>query len=190
MRLAAKIAAVLVAGTVIGLFATWTTVVRGGMPGGISDGPWRTSLAIGSPQSDPYTRASVALHGLFALNRSEALYYTATRDSDGHRLDGHCRYQVSGRDPNARWWSITAYGTDDFLIPNPANRYSVSKTSIVRRADGTYIVDVGRNPGGANGIAVAAQPFSLTLRLYNPGPEIVLDPADVDLPRIERGVCS
>ena len=28
----------------------------------------------------------VAVHGLFALNRNETIYYTANTDSDGHRL--------------------------------------------------------------------------------------------------------
>ena len=92
----------------------------------VADGPWKTSLVAGSPQSDPYTRARVALHGLLALNRKETIYYTATEDSDGAKLDGNCRYEVRGRDPNTRWWSITAYGADDYLIPNPGNLYSVS----------------------------------------------------------------
>jgi hypothetical protein len=190
MRLAGKIAAVLVAGTLLGFFATWITVYHGDMPGGVNDGPWRTNLAIGSARSDPYTRASVALHGLLALNHSETIYYTATHDSDGNALDGRCSYEVAGRDPDARWWSITAYGADDYLIPNPANRYSVSKTSIVRGPNGVYSVEVGQKPAASNWIAVAAQPFSLTLRLYNPGPEVVVDPVHAALPVIRKGACT
>ena len=141
----------------------------------MADGPWKTSLVTGSPQSDPYTRARVALHGLLALNRQETIYYTATTDSEGHALDGDCRYEIRGRDPNTRWWSITAYGADDFLIPNAANLYSVSATSIGGAKDGTFR-DPGRrlnghqNKADANWIPTGTESFSLTLRLYNPGP--------------------
>lgn len=190
MQIAARIVAVIVVGTLLGLFATWFAVVHRGMPGEISNGPWRTSLAIGNPQSDPYTRASVALHGLFALNRSETIYFTAMQDSGGRPLDGHCRYEVAGRDPSARWWSITAYGDDDFLIPNPANRFSVSKDSVLHRANGTFSIQVSTGQGGANWIPVATRPFSLTLRLYNPGPDVALDPGEAALPTINKGTCS
>lgn len=190
MQLAAKIAAVLVIGTMLGLFATWMTVVRDGMPGGVADGPWHTNLTVGSAQTDPYTRATVALHGLLALQRSETLYYSATHDSDGNRLDGRCSYTITGHDPDARWWSITAYGPDDFLIANPAHRYSVSKTTIARGPGGGFTVQIGQKPGAANWIPVVAEPFSLTLRLYNPGPLVVIDPGSVALPSIRKGACS
>ena len=91
-------------------------------------------------KASPYLRAYVAVHGLLALGREETIYYTATNDSEGQTLDGNCSYRVEGRDLPARWWGITAYGADDFLIPNPADRYSVSMNSVARRADGTFAV--------------------------------------------------
>jgi hypothetical protein len=174
---------------VLGFSITWLTVFHS-TSGRVSDGPWKTSLTAGSAESNPYQRASVAVHGLFALNRSEAIYYTASTDSDGHALDGHCRYEIAGRDPDARWWSITAYGPDDFLIPNPAHRYSVSKTAIARDASGDFAVQVGSEAVGDNGIPVGQGRFSLTLRLYNPGPGVVLDPAHAALPTLKRVSCS
>ncbi len=123
MKLAMKIAAAVFAGTALGLFATWLTVVRTAMPEGISNGLWTTNLADGSPHGGPYIRAKIAVHGFLALNRSETVYYTATHDSDGYRFDGRCVYAVSRGDLDARWWSMTAYGRDEFLIPNPADRY-------------------------------------------------------------------
>ncbi len=189
MNLVSKISVVVIAGVLFGLFATWVTVVHGDMPGGVSDGPWKTNLAIGSVQSDPYTRASVALHGLFALNRKETIYYTATSDDGGSALDGACRYEIAGRDPDTRWWSITAYGADDFLIPNPANRYSVAKTSVQRRADGSFTIEVGSAGKGTNWIPVQPGAFSLTLRLYNPGPTATIVPAQAALPTLKKVAC-
>jgi hypothetical protein len=168
---------------------TWLAVFRGGMPSGIVDGPWHTSLAIGSAGGDMRTRASVALHGLLALNRSETLYYTADTDSAGAALDGACTYSLTGRDPDARWWSITAYGTDDYLIPNAAHRYSISKNSIVREKDASFRATVSPAPVPQNWIALAPGHFSLTLRLYNPGTGTAADPAQAALPAIKKESC-
>ena len=189
MKLAFKIAAALVVGTLVGLFLTWITVVRPMLPAGISDGPWRTNLRNGDAAGDPYTRARVALHRPLALNRTETIYYTAVRDSDGDRLDGRCIYELSGRDPDARWWSITAYGPNERLIPNPGNRYSISKTSIVYDANGDFTMRVGGAQAGANWIPLCPGRVSLNLRLYNPGPLVSLDPAHTALPAITRVAC-
>jgi hypothetical protein len=188
MKLRMMISAALV-GTALGLFATWLTVVRVAVPGGVENGSWRTDVAAGNPRGNPYTRARVALHGFLALNARETVYYTATHDSEGQRLDGRCVYEISGHDPDARWWSITAYGPDEFLIPNPANRYSVSKTTVLRGAAGAFLVQVGGANDGANWIPLGPGRFSLSLRLYNPGPRVVFDPAQVVLPTVKKVSC-
>ena len=190
MRRALKTLAVLVVGTALGLFATWATVIRGAMSGNVSSGPWHTSLYIGSSEGGPYLRANIAVHGLLALGREETMYYTAVNDSDGHALQGNCRYQIEGRDPPTRWWSITAYGADDFLIPNAADRYSVSMNSVARRADGTFAVTLSQDQAEGNRIPVNAGRFNLTIRLYNPQASVVADPALVELPTIKRAACQ
>jgi hypothetical protein len=181
---------VLTAGLVLGLMATWWTVIRSAtLHGGIHDGPWRTSLDIGSSGAGMYLRAGVAVHGLLALNRNETIYYSATTDSSGALLDGKCTYRVRGSDPGTRWWSITAYGPDDYLIPNDAHRYSVSKNSVARDPDGGFSVMLSQDNGGENWIPVASGPFSVSLRLYNPDPSVVADPAKAVLPAIELAAC-
>src|ERR1700679_716326 len=98
MNIVAKSAVAVVVGVLLGLALTWFTVFRGDMPGGVTDGPWRTNLSIGAATGDAMTRASVALHVLLALKRSETLYYTASADSSGAALDGACTYKISGHD--------------------------------------------------------------------------------------------
>jgi len=219
MSLFLKGLSVVAGGVLLGLFVTWLTIVRGaGMGGDVTDGPWRTSLLTGSTEGGMALRATIALHGLFALNRKEAIYYTAVTDSDGKPLHGGCRYTITGRDPigglrsrssrqpirlrpsgygaaassrsaSEGWWSITAYGADDFLIPNKFQRYSVSKTSVVRGADGRFTVTASKDASAANQIATGDGAFSLTLRLYNPDPSVADDPAHVALPEIRRSGC-
>ena len=188
MRVLVKILITLLCAVLIALGLTWLTVVRG-VPGTVADGPWRTSLLTGSAQSGPYLRASVALHGLFALNRGETLYYTAYTDSEGKDLDGNCIYHIVGRELPARWWSITAYGGDDFLIDNPAGRYSISKTNVVKADDGNFNITAARHSTAKNWIPLKGKFFSLTLRLYNPDARVAADPRAPDLPSINRAVC-
>ncbi len=188
-RFVLKLLAVLIAGTVLGVAATWLSV-RWFSPSRVSDGPWKTNLLAGSAQSGPYWRAAVAMHGLFALDRSESAYYTADTDNDGGRLNGRCRYEIAGPEPQARWWSITAYGPDDYLIPNPAHRYSVSKTTVTRESDGGIRMQVGGEANATDWISTGSGPFSLTLRLYNPGSEVVRNPAHAALPLIKKAACT
>jgi hypothetical protein len=184
-----KFALVLFIGALLGIAATWFVVFVRGMPGGVSDGVWRTNAAIGSSGGDIYTRASVAVHGLLALNGSETIYYTATTDGAGGMLDGACSYHLTGHDPDARWWSITAYGADDYLIPGTDGHYSVSKNSILRKDDGSFAATVSQAPAGANWIAVRPGRFSLTLRLYNPGARVTADREHAMLPTLTKIGC-
>lgn len=188
MRLLLKLLAVLVAGTTLGLLATWLAVFRF-PPGQISNGPWKTTPGIATAQTDAYRRAFTAVHGLFAMNRNEAIYYTASTDSDGRALIGRCRYKIEGPAPDTRWWSITAYGPDDYLIANPSGRYSVTKQQVAPDARGNIVVLVGERLDTGNAIAVGAGRFSLSLRLYNPGPEFLVNPANAALPALLRMSC-
>jgi hypothetical protein len=190
MLRALKIFAVLAVGIVLGLAATWAAVIRGTVGGSVDDGPWRTSPYAGSREAGPYLHTRIAVHGLLALSREETIYYTATNDSDGNALDGNCAYQIEGRDPPTRWWSITAFGADDFLIPNTADRYSVSINSVARRTDGTFAVTLSKAKVEGNWIPVAGERFSVTIRLYNPQAAVVADPAHVALPTIKKAICE
>lgn len=188
MRLVLKLVAVLVVGTMLGVLATWLVVFRF-PPGRISDGPWMTNPDAATAQTDAYRRAIAAVHGLFATNRAGAIYYTASTDSDGRALTGRCRYEVEGRAPDARWWSITAYGPDDALIANPAGRYSVTTQQVAPDPRGNIVVPVGGTSGGSKLIAVGRGRFSLMLRLYDPGPEFIANPANAALPALLRLSC-
>lgn len=176
---------------VAGVGSAWLAIHGAMHAAGVTNGPWVTSLAIGSPAADPYTRALVAVTGLLALNRSEAIYFTATHDGEGRPLNGDCSYRVRGEDLPARWWSLTAYGADHYLIANAADRYSFSPASLARGGDTPeWEVTVAAQPQPGNWLPVeAGAPFSLTLRLYNPEPEAVAAPEAIRLPAITRISC-
>ncbi len=149
---------------------------------------WMTSLVAGSEQADPYTRAIVAKNYLYILNRSEAVYFIAKSDGE-KELDRNCDYKLVGRDLPARWWSITAYGEDNFLIPNEHNVYSITSANVVKNGD-SWEIHVSKEQKGKNWIPLRGEgKFYLTLRLYNPHSVVYDKITEIELPKIIREGC-
>lgn len=194
VRRALGVTALLLCALLVGVVTAVLGVRAQFAAGGVKSGAWATNANIGSSGAGPYLRAGVALGGLLALNASETVYYTATTDDAGEALSTACQYRLEGSDPNARWWSITAYADDSFLIRGSNGRFSVDKTAVEKGADGSFVVRVGGEPRAGNWISTGApdggRPFSLTLRLYNPDPSIVRDLSGVALPRIVLEHCA
>lgn len=175
----------LVAGTAMALALAFSP----GEIGGVSNGAWVSNPHIGSPDANPLVRSLVARRGLLALNREEAVYFTATRDSQGHNLTARCTYEVIGEMPPTRWWSLTIYDEDSFLPRNGRNRHAVSQTTARTDTSGQVIIPVGPDEVGAIDTENAGL-FSLTLRLYHPDP-VILDELDtLTFPRIEQISCG
>lgn len=178
----------------LGAGSAWLVVRSQLDRGGVSAGAWRTSTLAGSTDADLYTRAVVAVGALLALNRDETVYYVATTDSEGRLLRSRCRYRISGPAPDARWWSITAYAEDRFLFDAPDRRYSLNGRNVSIDAQGRFAFETGpTQPAGATPWLPTPgdRGLSFTLRLYNPAPEVVANPAALAAPRIERqGACE
>ena len=157
----------------------------------IRNGPWQYNPLIGSQAAGAYLRATIARIGLLALSKAEAIYLIANRDSDGRPLSGDASYRVEGVDVASRWWSITAYGADSFLIPNSLERYSYSSRSVQRSPDGSYCIQVASTEKSHNWLPVQpGQPFDLMIRLYNPSPSVLENLGEIPLPRIIRETSS
>lgn len=155
----------------------------------VRNGPWGTSLAAGSTSANPYLRAWIARHALLALRKEETIYFSAYVDDDGEPLRGDCDYKIEGEAPEARWWSITVYGQDDFLIPNEQGRYSWGSTEIGLNENGRFAIYLSRTPKEGNWLPTGgAKRLCLSLRLYNPGPAYYDRAAlrEVELPHIIR----
>lgn len=178
------------AGLALGIAsAVWAarTPILGDMVG---VGAWRADLSAGSRDAGLYTRARVALIGLLALDRSETIYFVADSDDEGRKLDGACRYAVEGQAPSARWWSLTAYGADYFLIENPGRKFSVNARSALADSAGRFRIRISTEPQPDPYIAApSAGRFVLNLRLYNPSPELAQNPSSLIAPTIRREVC-
>jgi hypothetical protein len=166
--------------------------VRGGLNDGlVSNGPWETGKSFGTLDASTLTRAKVALSGLMALPAKEAMYFTATHDSDGRKLDGRCSYDVRGGTLDGRWWSVTLYEGEGWLVKNAAKRWSVAASAVTPDAQGRWSFTVSPDAQDGNWLPTgSAQAFDLTLRLYHPSPEVIDNPEKAKLPVIERKGCA
>lgn len=188
-----KIVGVVLFALVAGAGSAWWSILGAMSASGVQNGPWYTSTAIGSQAVGPYMRAQISLTGLLALTKAEAVYFTATEDDTGNPLRGSCTYEVTGRSFAARWWSLTAYGSDHYLIANEADRYSYNVASLGLRFApvAKWKIKVSADEYETNWLPVGGDDFfSLTLRLYNPAEQIVDDPGAVTLPSIKRLGCA
>jgi hypothetical protein len=152
---------------------------------------WRSDFAIGSQAADPYTRARVARHGLLALAKTEAVYFTRTTDDAGEPLSDRCHYRLSGGAMPAGWWSVTLYDATSMLPANTDNAPSID-ASRAGQGDWAALIAPQRPDDGTPWISSrGAEAFDLTLRLYMPSRALLADPdAALTPPRIERMACE
>jgi hypothetical protein len=191
MRRAFSWIAILLAGLTLGIGGAVWSLRSASFGDEIRVGPWTTGRNVGTADADIRTRAVVALRGLLALPAGEARYFTARTDSAGRALDGRCTYAVDGADMDARWWSITLYDRQGWLIPNPQRRHSMGTSGIGRAANGGWGFVVTPQWDGPAWIATGQPgPFELTLRLYRPAGAMAGLPSRSQMPVIERLDCD
>ncbi|KTE14303.1 DUF1214 domain-containing protein [Sphingopyxis sp. H115] len=186
-----RYAIAVVGGLAVGLCGAWALTDGGLGDGAIRNGPWTTSLGYGTKATDPLTRAMVARSGLLALPAKETVYWMAKTDASGARLDGDCRYSLSGAPLDARWWSITVYDDSGYLVDNPARLWSVNGANVALDTKNEWRVTISPNkPKGAAWLPVIkGRAFQLTLRMYNPGDAFRAAPEKATLPRLVKEAC-
>jgi hypothetical protein len=140
---------------------------------------WSTPPMILGQYGTSYNiRAVVAMVGLGANLPADATYPQAQVDSQGNQLNGSKRYRLSFKagelPPVKAFWSVTAYGADDFFIENPIKRYALGdRDPLVFNADGSLDLwiqaDEPKDGKKSNWLPVkAGERFILNARLYWP----------------------
>jgi|TARA_Y100000996_G_scaffold51047_1_gene34951 hypothetical protein len=158
---------------------------------------WTILPSPGDPDRSIYTRAAVAAAGTFASKKPEQAYYQTEIDIEDQPLNGNCLYRLSGEDIESRWWSITAYANDGFLIENTEKLYSYNSETINYNANGGFeIYFLGDNDfisdvSNENWLRVNQdENFNVSLRIYYPGEEFFSNLRRVNLPIIEKVKCK
>ena len=153
----------------------------------LRNGQWRTDATLASPESSARTRAYLALTGLLGLPLEETAYFELNTTETGAPIDATGIYEIRGTDMPARWWSITLYNHDNFLTPNPYDRYSMKGTEVVRESDGSFRIVLSHAPQEGNWIPLGdGQNMTVLLRLYNPDPDLAGQLETVTLPTVTQ----
>lgn len=184
-------AGVIVAGLLAGAASGWFTLQHG-MVQGESYSGWNGSKVTGSVDADPWTRARVAVSGLLALNKSQAIYFSRNTDDSGSRLREDCRYRVSGGAMPARWWSITVYAADNYLPINDDDALSFDQTEAQPqgKAEWSGILSSKLPQGEPWASTRNAGDYEITLRLYQPSAQAQANYAAIPMPKVTKLDCG
>ncbi|KAI9846932.1 MAG: hypothetical protein M1838_001095 [Thelocarpon superellum] len=111
-----------------------------------------------------FARANVARTGYLELVASQALYPAYVGESETATLVVKAGEAIiltfSAKPPVTAFWSLTAYGANQFLIPNPMNIYSLGDRSNLTFADGFLVY----------GNATSDGPFQILIQPANTTP--------------------
>lgn len=156
--------------------------LKGGlMAGGGVNGWVYPPFNMGLYGEDDDLRSLVALGGLAALPRVEAIYVTARSDGEGRPLTGDksWRLRIPPGLPVGAFWSLTMYEQAPdgrlFFVPNELNRFAVGDRSAHLRPERDGSIELfiqNPKPSGervVNWLPAPKGPFVLMFRAYLPG---------------------
>ena len=133
---------------------------------------------IGAFGGDYHQRALVAMNGLGANRREDAVYPSTHTDKSGRLLEGRKQYVLhfakGELPPTNAFWSLTAYDQEWFPMRTPQRRYAVGdRDPLVFNADGSLDLYLGSKPppvagSRANWLPTSEGPFNIILRVYAP----------------------
>lgn len=137
---------------------------------------WVYTTHSGAYGVDYLYRAAIAQCCLGENLAQDAVYPSIATDNEGKPLDGSSKYVLhfeEGKLPPVNgFWSVTAYDSDGYFIPNAIHRQALGdRSNLVSNSDGSVDIFIQADTPGkgkeANWLPVAAdKPFNLLMRLY------------------------
>jgi hypothetical protein len=176
---------------IVGLGATLFTLTHGTAFGAFTIGAWTAWPRNGTVDIDPYARANVARSGSLPIGSGDGIaFFTATDDRKA-LLDGRCDVVVSGKTPQARFWTLTLYDADGRLIGNALNRHGFTSQEVIRKTDGTFDILIAPRARTGNWLPTGGvERYVLTLRLYDtPVGVATRTGRETPMPTITTGIC-
>lgn len=164
-----------------GIAAADKLITRGNAEGTVLENGWSTGRAAGGPGNNILKRATGAKFGLGGHYAIENRSYVAVHDAAGNKLDGRqvlqMRFAAEAMPPCRAFWSLTAYGTDLYLVENEIDRWSISDRTpdLQYGEDGslTLVLSAERPAEAANWLPIPDGPFMLGMRVYEGLPDVV-----------------
>ena len=149
--------------------------------GSVRKNGWSTGRDATGFGGDMLKRAVGAKFGLGGHQAIENRSYIVQFDSVGDRPDGTrpllLRFEPNAMPPCKAFWSLTAYGTDMYLVENEIDRWSISDRTpgLVYADDGSLTIHISaaRPNKVANWLPVPGGPYMMGMRVYEGHDEVV-----------------
>ncbi|MGK0223891.1 MAG: hypothetical protein ACI9ON_003138, partial [Limisphaerales bacterium] len=156
-------------------------IVSRNLAGTVSKNGWRTGKDATGFGGDILKRAAGAKFGLGGHQAIENRSYIAQGDSNGNPLNGtrplQLRFEANAMPPCNAFWSLTAYGTDMYLVENEMDRWSISDRTpgLVYDDDGSLTIQFSAERPAviANWLPVPSGPYLLGMRVYEGHEEVI-----------------
>lgn len=148
----------------------------------VVDGWSQPTFTMGVYGTDYWRRAVVAKIGLGANLVEDAIYPVLFHDADGNTPVGETDYVLhfaaDALPPVDAFWSVTMYDGDGFPVLNDLDRYALGdRDPLVYNNDGSLDLYLQHaDPGDerrANWLPAPTGPLGVTMRLYDPRPEVL-----------------
>lgn len=154
-------------------------------------GPWTSWPTAGTRSSNPYVRAHYLIHDRLPISQFEVNELEANVDNAGDPLDGNCTYELVGKMPKSRWWSIYSFSGDRILGATSPGRLGTSSQQVFYQPDGAFKIVLSHEPQTGNWLIPASDSdFTMVLRHYNPGRSISNQFKFENLPSIVKRGCK
>ncbi len=175
-----------------GIWSTlWALEATAGF-GAIRLGAWEAFPDAQTAKADPYARSHRASAGALLYASAEGLRFTASLDDAGTALRGDCSYRITGHTPPARLWTLYTDHSD--VTRNGENLdlpTALNSRSILRRADGTFDIDISVNAKPGNWLAIGdTGHFRLRLTLFDTPAAGSSGLIDLTMPSIRKTGCG
>ena len=153
-------------------------------------GPWVSWPMAGTRSANPYVKAHFLTSGRLPASQFEVNEFEARHDDAGNLLDARCSYIITGKAPNARWWSIYTYADYPDNDGKWQKNTGLSSQHLVYEADDTYTIHLTSEPVAGNRLSPAkGSGLTLIMRHYNPERAITSQYDAKILPSIKREKC-
>ncbi len=152
----------------VGLGSTFYALDRGAAFGALRIGSWTAFPKTGTVDADPYARATIARSGQLPIALGDGVSFVARTDDARRPLDGRCSVVLNGITPAARFWTLTLYSPDGELVPNALHRHGFTSEEVVRRADGSFGINIDPRAAPGNWLPTGGvEHYQLVLRFYD-----------------------
>lgn len=157
----------------------------------VAIGQWEVWPTAGEPHANPYTKAYLARTGSTWMGTIEGLAFFAKADRNGAPLLSNCTYQMDGKVPRGRLWTLSSMARKSSQTTPRYNINFITSHDVIWKEDESLQINISKTAQPNNWLPLTTSgTFILALRIYDtPLTSGALDAA-IETPIISKSGCS